>query len=111
MYNVGMDVNLFAGGTYLAKGLRKLFEIRIVSNAGMNAFLLGLLINLWTRVLFRIGDYFERMWVAVYLFIVEHKNIKPIPFYKKVLYTITWPTFDIIHSNIYESWMETNPTQ
>lgn len=96
MYNVGMDVNLFAGGTYLAKGLRKLFEIRIVSNAGMNAFLLGLLINLWTRVLFRIGDYFERMWVAVYLFIVEHKNIKPIPFYKKVLYTLTWPTFDII---------------
>lgn len=96
MYNVGMDVNLFAGGTYLAKGLRKLFEIRIVSNAGLNAFLLGLLINLWTRVLFRIGDYFERMWVAVYLFIVEHKNIKPIPFYKKVLYTLTWPTFDII---------------
>ena len=96
MYNTGIDMNLFEGGTYLAKGLRKLFEIEIVKNAGMNAFLLGLLLNLWTRILFRIGDYFERMWVAVYLFIVEHKNIKPMPLYKKALYTLTWPTFDII---------------
>ena len=96
MYNTGIDMNLFEGGTYLAKGLRKLFEIEIVTNAGMNAFLLGLLLNLWTRILFRIGDYFERMWVAVYLFIVEHKNIKPMPLYKKALYTLTWPTFDII---------------
>ena len=96
MYNTGIDMNFFEGGTYLAKGLRKLFEIEIVKNAGMNAFLLGLLLNLWTRILFRIGDYFERMWVAVYLFIVEHKNIKPMPLYKKALYTLTWPTFDII---------------
>ncbi len=96
MYNTGINMNLFEGGTYLAKGLRKLFEIEIVKNAGMNAFLLGLLLNLWTRILFRIGDYFERMWVAVYLFIVEHKNIKPMPLYKKALYTLTWPTFDII---------------
>ena len=96
MYNTGIDMNFFEGGTYLAKGLRKLFEIEIVKNAGMNAFLLGLALNLWTRILFRIGDYFERMWVAVYLFIVEHKNIKPMPLYKKALYTLTWPTFDII---------------
>ena len=40
--------------------------------------------------------YFKSILVAVYLFIVEHKNIKPMPFYKKVLYSITWPTFDII---------------
>ena len=96
MYNTGIDMNFFEGGTYLAKCLRKLFEIEIVKNAGMNAFLLGLLLNLWTRILFRIGDYFERMWIAVYLFIVEHKNIKPMPLYKKALYTLTWPTFDII---------------
>ncbi len=96
MYNTGISMNFFEGGTYLAKFLRSIFEIEIVKNAGLNAFLLGLLLNLWTRILFRIGDYFERMWVAVYIFIVENKNIKPMPFYKKVLYTITWPTFDII---------------
>ena len=40
--------------------------------------------------------YIENMWAAVYLFIIEHKRIKKMPLYKKALYTVTWPTFDII---------------
>ena len=36
------------------------------------------------------------MWVAIYIFIIERRNIKKISFLKKVLYTFTWPTFDII---------------
>ena len=96
MYNTGVDVNFFQGGTYLAQALRKLFSIRIVVNPGVNALLVGILVNAWFRILFRLGDYIERMWVAVYLFIIEHKNIKPMPLYKKVLYTLTWPTFDVI---------------
>ena len=96
MYNTGVDVNFFQGGTYLAQALRKLFSIRIVVNPGVNALLVGLLVNAWFRILFRLGDYIERMWVAVYIFIIEHKNIKPMPLYKKVFYTLTWPTFDVI---------------
>ena len=96
MYNTGIDVNFFQGGTYLAKALRKLFTIKVVVNPGINAFLIGLLINLWFRILYRIGSYFEKIWVAVYLFIIEHKNIKPMPLHKKILYCLTWPTFDII---------------
>ena len=96
LYNTGVNVNLFQGGTYLAKALRHLFSIQIVVNPGINAFLVGMLLNIWFRILYRIAMYFKNMWVAIYLFIVEHKNIKPIPFYKKVLYTLTWPTFDII---------------
>ena len=95
-YNIGVSTNLFAGGNYLAVALRKLFSIKIVVNPGINAFLVGMLLNIWFRILYRIAMYFKNMWVAIYLFIVEHKNIKPIPFYKKVLYTLTWPTFDII---------------
>ena len=95
-YNIGVSTNLFAGGNYLAVALRKLFSIKIVVNPGINAFLVGMLLNIWFRMLYRIAMYFKNMWVAIYLFIVEHKNIKPIPFYKKVLYTLTWPTFDII---------------
>ncbi len=96
MYNTGVDVNFFQGGTYLAQALRKLFSIRIVVNPGVNALLVGLLVNAWFRILFRLGDYIERMWISVYLFIIEHKNIKPMPLYKKVFYTLTWPTFDVI---------------
>ena len=95
-YNIGVSTNLFAGGNYLAVALRKLFSIKIVVKPGINAFLVGMLLNIWFRILYRIAMYFKNMWVAIYLFIVEHKNIKPIPFYKKVLYTLTWPTFDII---------------
>ena len=86
MYNTGIDVNFFQGGTYLAKALRKLFTIKVVVSPGINAFLVGLLINLWFRILYRIGSYFEKIWVAIYLFIIEHKNIKPMPLHKKMLY-------------------------
>ena len=96
-YNVGINgSNLFSGSTYLAKALRSLFEIKIVVNPGINALFVGMLISIWFRLLYRIGMYFQDMWIAVYVFIIERKNIKKIPFMKKVLYTLTWPTFDII---------------
>ena len=96
-YNIGINgSNLFSGSTYLAKALRSLFEIKIVVNPGINAFFVGMLISIWFRLLYRIGMYFQDMWIAVYVFIIERKNIKKISFMKKVLYTLTWPTFDII---------------
>ena len=96
-YNMGINgSNLFSGSTYLAKALRSLFEIKIVVNPGINAFFVGMLISIWFRLLYRIGMYFQNMWIAVYVFVIERKNIKKISFMKKVLYTLTWPTFDII---------------
>lgn len=52
--------------------------------------------SVWLRILYRIGKYFENMWVAIYIFIIERKNIKKMSLGKKILYTFTWPTFDII---------------
>ena len=96
-YNNGINVsNLFSGSTYLAKLRRSLFEIKIVMNPGINALFIGMLISIWFRLLYRLGMYIQNMWVAIYVFIIERKNIKKIPFMKKVLYTLTWPTFDII---------------
>ena len=62
----------------------------------MDAFGHGFLIQIWLRILYRAGKYIENTVVAIYLFIVEHKRIVKIPWYKKVLYVLTWPTFDII---------------
>ena len=96
-YNVGvLDVNIFGGGTYLAQGLRHFFTIKVSMNAGVNALFAGIGLSIWLRILFRIGMYFENMTIAIYLFIVEHKNIKKMSIWKKILYTFTWPTFDII---------------
>ena len=41
-------------------------------------------------------NYFEKIFTAVYIFIVEHKRIEYIPIFKKILYCITFPIFDII---------------
>jgi cellulose synthase/poly-beta-1,6-N-acetylglucosamine synthase-like glycosyltransferase len=90
------SLTFFGGGTYLAKLLRFLFPFKITLNSGYDAFLTGLLMQVWLRLLYRVGSYIEKMFVAVYLFIVEHKRIVKIPFHKKVLYTLTWPIFDII---------------
>ena len=59
-------------------------------------FILGMLIQIWLRLLYRVGMYIENTWVAIYIFIIERKRIKKMPLHKKALYTLTWPTFDII---------------
>ena len=87
---------LFKGGNYLAKFLRFLFPIEISVDNGIKAFFVSMLLALWWRILYRIANYFKNIWTAVYIFIVEHKRIVKIPFLKKVLYTLTWPVFDII---------------
>ena len=96
-YNNGIqNIDLLSGGTYLAKGLRGLFEIKISVDAGVNALFIGFICSIWLRLFYRIGMYFENMWAAIYVFIVERKNIKKMPLRKKVLFTFTWPIFDII---------------
>ena len=96
-YNNGINnIDLLSGGTYLAKGLRNLFSIKISVEPGINALFIGMITAIWLRLFYRMGMYIQNMWVAVYVFIIERKNIKKMTFKKKVLYTITWPIFDII---------------
>ena len=52
--------------------------------------------SIWLRIFYRIGKYLENTLMAVYLFIIERKNIKKMSIWKKILYCLTWPTFDII---------------
>ncbi|MBE6787060.1 MAG: glycosyltransferase [Ruminococcaceae bacterium] len=96
-YNGGIEsIDFFSGGTYLAKGLRMLFPFEINITSGTDAFFTGLFMQIWLRLLYRAGKYIENTLGAIYLFIVEHKRIVKIPWYKKILYTLTWPIFDII---------------
>ena len=36
------------------------------------------------------------MWMAIYIFFIEHKRIKKISLKNKIIFTLTWPIFDII---------------
>ena len=95
-YNGFSNVNLFSGGSYLAKFLRSIFAIKLTSNPGIKAALLGALVTIWFRILYRIGAYFSNMLMAIYIFLVEDARIKKMNFWKKVFFTFTWPTFDSI---------------
>ena len=88
--------NFFSGGTYLAELLRSIITIKIFVNPGINALIVGMLVSIWLRLFYRIGMYLENTLMAVYLFIIERKNIKKMCIWKKILYCFTWPTFDII---------------
>ncbi len=90
------NLNIFSGGTYLAKLINHYTNIRIEVTPGFSAMVSGFYISIWFRIFYRIGAYLENVLSAIYVFIVERKRIIKIPFYKKILYSLTWPTFDII---------------
>ena len=94
-YGIG-GAAVFTRGTYLGRFLRFLFPIEITVSSGLRAMAVGMLLAVWLRILYRLGKYLEKTVVAIYIFIVEHKRIKKIPFSKMLLYIFTWPTFDII---------------
>jgi len=91
-----INVNFFGGSTYLANFIKSLVNIRINIEPGLEAFFSAILIAIWARLFYRIGSYLERIFEAVYVFIIERKRIKKIPLYKKILYCFTWPIFDTI---------------
>ena len=90
------DVYLFSGGNWLAKSLRNILAIKVNINPGFKALLIGLLISIWFRLLYRAGAYFSNMFLAIYLFIIENDRIKKMSIFKKILFVFTWPIFDII---------------
>jgi len=97
VYTNGIEnLALFGGGTWLAKILRSLFGFKINIDAGIGSLFIGMVVTMWLRLLYRIGNYFNNIWLAVYLFVVEDSRIKKMSFWKKILYCITWPIFDII---------------
>lgn len=85
-------------GNLVAQALYAIFgEVYIDVSPGVAAFFASVGITILWRVLSRISQHIEKMFVAVYVFIVEHKRIIKIPLYKKIWFCITWPAFDIIH--------------
>lgn len=94
----GLSQCIMDSGTFLDKIFHEIVGAHLctVLDPGVKSFLMGMLIMIWLRILYRIGKYIVDILEAVYLFIIEHKRMIRIPFWKKVLYCLTWPTFDAI---------------
>ena len=71
-------------------------DVTISIDSGIDAYLTCLLVTIWARLFYRLCRYFINIWVAVYIFFIERKRIMKISIWKKILYCLTWPTFDII---------------
>ena len=90
------NMALFSGWSWFAKFLRGTFPIYINMEAGLSALFISLIVTIIVRIVYRISSYLTQTLQAVYLFIVEDARIKKISLKKKLLYILTWPTFDII---------------
>lgn len=96
-YVNGVSDPLFNSGTPLGKLLKYFFgDIKVNVAPGFNAMLATWgLATLWNAIS-RLFYYAKDILVSFYVLIVEHKRIIKIPLYKKILYSLTWPTFDAI---------------
>ncbi|MBE6680959.1 MAG: glycosyltransferase [Ruminococcaceae bacterium] len=97
-YAIGIrGVGLFRVNNAFADILIAIFGDKIIyARPGTQAMLISVLLTLFWNVIRRINSHIKAMAMPIYIFIVEHKRIVKIPFYKKVLFTLTWPTLDAI---------------
>lgn len=97
-YQLGMGtIKLFYNTTYVGKFLTHVFgDIVFDLGPGLRTYFLCIGLVIWFNLWRRICNYVIATLGAVYLFIVEHKRIMKISIWKKILYCLTWPTFDII---------------
>lgn len=95
-YNGVDNVSIYQGGVWLAKLLRNINDIRINMPPSVVAMYTAFVLTIWFRILYRIGSYFTNIPTAIYLFLIERKRIKKISVFKKLLYSFTWPIFDMI---------------
>ena len=96
-YSFGMqEVNLFSGGTYLAQFINLFGGKNVTIDPGVEGFFLCLLLVIWWRIFYRIGAYIEKILTYYYVLFIERKRIKKIPVKKFILYSLTWPIFDIV---------------
>lgn len=97
VYANGANMHLFKNSTWLSSVIRHFTgDITVNLQPGWKSFFICLIIVIWCRLFYRIGSYFGGIWMAVYIFIIEHKRLQHINIFRKILYCFTWPLYDVI---------------
>lgn len=93
----GIDEMSMFGNSIISSVLSFFLDDAVISvPPGIYAALLSVAITVLVNIISRLSYHIQMMYMAIYVFIAERKRIIPIPFRKKILYTITWPIFDAI---------------
>lgn len=97
-YVNGIDGSLvFSRSNWLVRILNSIFgDIYVYADPGVKAMFHAVALTVIWNWLGKLSYHGKCTIMAAYLFIIERKRIKKISLPKKILYCITWPTFDII---------------
>lgn len=92
------EVRVFNGNNMLFQTLNRIFgEPYLKASPGVQAMLYGMGLSAVWYILGKVAFDLSSILAAIYVFIVERKRIKKITLPKKILFCLTWPTFDMIY--------------
>ena len=57
---------------------------------------LAFILCVFYRIIYRLSINISNMLIGIYVLFIERKRIKKISLKNKILFILTWPTFDII---------------
>lgn len=80
---------------YAPEFMQKLFQLLNIEPVASSPLSTALWLSLFTFG-WTLSTYFEGIITAAYIYIIEHKRIKYIKWYKKIWYCLTFPLFDTI---------------
>ncbi len=98
VYTEGIEGAVFNGSNWLFSVINEVFGIwNVQLEPGVKAMFASMGISVLVFLLGKLAGDITNIGAAIYVFIIEHKRIKKINFWKKIWFCITWPTFDIIY--------------
>lgn len=97
-YTNGIDsAGLFPVDAPLGKFLSLIFgDIKVSISPGIFAMVTSVGLVVFWNLTRKIQRHLTNMLTSFYVLIIERKKIIKIPLYKKILYSFTWPSFDLI---------------
>ncbi len=74
------------------RNILNFLNISVKSSSDLSAY--GWLV--FFAISWTLSSYIKGIYTAIYIFIIEHKRIMPMKWYKKIWFSITFPIFDLI---------------
>ena len=97
IYVNGLETTyIFDGSNYLSKLLGNIFNFNLSAGPGFHAMYLAFILCVFYRIIYRLSINISNMLIGIYVLFIERKRIKKISLKNKILFILTWPTFDII---------------
>lgn len=98
-YEAGASVDLFGGGDWISTAVRIFTGGRgnVTISPGMRAVLGNAGLTFFVFFLSRIQIELGNIFIGIYLFFTDRNRIPKMPLRRKILFVLTWPTFDLFY--------------